>query len=65
MIDPDMPLTHYLKLASEMRRLHASLIVQLCTGHVPLNKYLCRIGKADSAVQALQSEQRNGAPLFV
>jgi ribonuclease HI len=39
-IDPSMPSNKYNRLTEGLRRLQASLIMQLRTGHVVLNKYL-------------------------
>ena len=46
--DPKSPSPTYIKLISQLPRKTASLITQLRTGHVPLNKYLHRIGRAQS-----------------
>jgi hypothetical protein len=47
-IDPSMPSAAFSKLTSDMPRRHASILVQLRTGHVGLNKHLHKIGKAES-----------------
>ncbi|QRV88338.1 ribonuclease H-like protein [Ceratobasidium sp. AG-Ba] len=47
-IDESTPSNAFHKLAQTMPRRHASLLVQLRTGHVPLNAYLHRFGLAGS-----------------
>ena len=47
-IDPRLPSTAFLRLISPLPRRQASLLVQLRTGHAPLNFHLHRITKADS-----------------
>jgi len=47
-IDPTMPSKKYGKLAERLPRRQASILIQLCTEHVPLQKYLFRIQKEDS-----------------
>lgn len=45
-IDPTAPSKHFLKLTSNLpRRRHASILMQLRTGHLPLNHHLHQIGK--------------------
>ena len=46
-VDPSMPSNNFWKLMIEHSRVQASLIIQLRTGHVPLNAYLHRISKSD------------------
>ena len=46
-VDPSLPLNKFWKLMAECSRVQASLIIQLRTGHVPLNAYLHRISKMD------------------
>jgi ribonuclease HI len=45
-IEPKLPSKRYLKLTRILRRNQAAIIMQLRTGHVPLNEYLHRIKKA-------------------
>ena len=45
-IDPSMPSAAFAKLTSKLTRRHTSLLVQLRTGHIALNKHLSKIGKA-------------------
>jgi hypothetical protein len=52
MIDPSMPSKSFEKLANRLARRHAALLIQLWSGHVPLNKYLHKIGKAVSPMCA-------------
>ncbi|KAG2742523.1 hypothetical protein P692DRAFT_201795598 [Suillus brevipes Sb2] len=47
-IDPSFPSKGFAKLAEKLPRCHASLLIQLRTGHIPLNKHLHRISKAPS-----------------
>jgi RNase H len=49
-IDPTMPSAAFSRITKNMPCRHASLLVQLRTGHVALNKYLHKIGKADSPI---------------
>ena len=46
-VDPSLPSNKFQKLMVECSRAQASLIIQLRTGHVPLNAYLHRISKMD------------------
>ena len=47
-IDPEFPFNKFRKKLFKLTRSQASLIMQLRTGHFPLNFYLFRIGKTDS-----------------
>ena len=47
-IDNQMPSKTYRKLAERLPRRQASILIQLRTEHVPLQKYLHRIKKVDS-----------------
>jgi hypothetical protein len=47
-IVPTMTSAAFSRITKDMPRRHTSLLVQLRTGHVALNKYLHKIGKADS-----------------
>jgi hypothetical protein len=47
-IDNTAPSSSFQSLVMDIPRRHASILVQLRTGHVPLNKYLHRIKRADS-----------------
>src|ERR1700730_3294653 len=38
----------FLKLTQDAPRLHSSILLQLRTGHAPLNSHLYRIGRAES-----------------
>lgn len=44
-----LPSNRFLKSINELSQSHSSIIIQLRSGHVPLNRYLHRIGKSDSA----------------
>ena len=44
-IDPSLPSAKFSLLVHHLPRRHASAIIQLCTGHAPLNHHLARIGK--------------------
>lgn len=48
-IDPTLPSNKFLKLAGTLPKQQTSLLIQLRSGHAPLNKHLFRLGKADSA----------------
>ncbi|QRV90420.1 Reverse transcriptase from transposon X-element protein [Ceratobasidium sp. AG-Ba] len=48
-IDESTPSNVFHRLAQTVPRRHASLLIQLRTGHVPLNAYLHRFGLAESA----------------
>ncbi|QRV94576.1 Reverse transcriptase from transposon X-element protein [Ceratobasidium sp. AG-Ba] len=48
-IDESTPSNVFHKLAQTMPRRHASLLIQLRSGHIPLNAYLYRFGHAESA----------------
>jgi len=47
-LDPTMPSGKFAALVNNLPRRHASALVQLRTGHVPLNQHLARIQKAES-----------------
>jgi hypothetical protein len=47
-IDPEFPFNKFRKKLFKLSRNQSSLVMQLRTGHIPLNFYLRRIGKADS-----------------
>ncbi|QRV88257.1 hypothetical protein RhiJN_16275 [Ceratobasidium sp. AG-Ba] len=48
-IDESTPSNTFHKLAQTVPRRHATLLIQLRTGHIPLNAYLHRFGHAESA----------------
>ena len=47
-VDPSLPSVKFICLVHHLPRRHASAIIQLCTGHTPLNHHLARIGKVPS-----------------
>ncbi|TFY62485.1 hypothetical protein EVJ58_g3830 [Rhodofomes roseus] len=47
-IDPDMPSRKFSKLVAPLPRRHASLLIQMRTGHAPLNHHLHRIRRSDT-----------------
>jgi ribonuclease HI len=47
-MDPEFPFNKFRKKLFKLTRNQSSLIMQLRTGHIPLNFYLRRIGKVDS-----------------
>ena len=47
-IDPTLPSDDFLHIASQLRRNQTSLLVQLRTGHIPLNVILHRIKRSDT-----------------
>ena len=47
-IDDSLPSKNFLRLIDPLPRRHASLLIQLRTGHAPLNLHLHRITKAES-----------------
>jgi ribonuclease HI len=49
-IDPSAPSHGFRKLIAQLPRKHASILIQLRTGHAPLNRYLHKIGKITSAL---------------
>ena len=48
LIDPDFPFSNFRKRLFKLARNQASIVMQIRTGHIPLNFYLKRIGKVDS-----------------
>lgn len=48
-IDPKYPFDGFCKIQNKLTRANASLLMQLRTGHIPLNSYLARFGAADSS----------------
>jgi ribonuclease HI len=49
-VDPTMPSNRYRKMADSISRKHSSLLIQLRTGHAPLNKHLFNMKCADSPI---------------
>jgi hypothetical protein len=49
-VDPNMPSKHYCMMADSLPCKQASLLIQLHTGHAPLNKHLLNIKNADSPI---------------
>jgi len=49
-IDPSMPSKHFEDLTTSLPRRHASILIQLRSGHAPLHQYLHRIQRAPSSV---------------
>ena len=47
-IDETFPFNSYRKRQDKLSRAHASLMIQVRSGHLPLNSYLHRIGKTES-----------------
>ena len=47
-VDPTLPSKTYITATSNLSHAQTSILTQLCTGHVPLNQHLHRIGKRDS-----------------
>ena len=47
-IDDKLPSHSFLMATNHLSRAQASILMQLCTGHIPLNRFLHRIGKTDS-----------------
>src|ERR1700761_7619846 len=47
-IDPSMPLNQYRRLTAELSCSKQALLMQLRTGHAPLNKHLHRISCSES-----------------
>ncbi|KAJ3492820.1 hypothetical protein NLJ89_g11157 [Agrocybe chaxingu] len=47
-IDPDFPFDEYRQLQGKLTRAQASLLIQIRSGHIPLNAYLFRFGKSDT-----------------
>ncbi|KAF8552633.1 hypothetical protein OG21DRAFT_1415790, partial [Imleria badia] len=45
-VDPKLTTGTFMKLAGALPKKHASVLMWLCTGHCPLNDYLCRIKRA-------------------
>lgn len=49
-IDASAPSNHFARITEELPHRHSSLLLQLRTGHVPLNKHLHRIAKLPSPI---------------
>jgi hypothetical protein len=57
-IDPTIPSSRFWKLVEQLTRQQASLLVQLCTGHIPLNRQLFRIQKnSNTALSACHHKE--------
>ena len=46
--DPKTPSSNFMKIAAKLTRRQASILIQLCTGHVPLQAYLYRFKLAET-----------------
>jgi hypothetical protein len=64
-IDPSLPSKAFMKLVKDWPRPHSSILLQLRTGHAPLNKYLHKIGKADSPLCPHCQEQEESVEHFL
>ena len=49
-VDNKLPSHSFLLATSHLSRAQASVLMQLCTGHIPLNYFLHKINKAESPV---------------
>jgi ribonuclease HI len=47
-VDDTFPFNSYRKRQQKLSRAHASVLMQVRSGHIPLNSYLHRIGKSES-----------------
>ena len=47
-IDDKLPSHSFLAAMSHLSRAQASILMQLCTGHIPLNYFLHKINKVES-----------------
>ena len=57
-IDEAFPFTKFRKRQEQLSREQASLLMQVRSGHIPLNSFLFRIGKSDTRIcQACDGEQ--------
>jgi hypothetical protein len=62
-MDNSFPFTKYRERQDKLTRAHASLLMQIRSGHLPLNFYLHRIKKADSKnCQACKLEPEDETP---
>jgi ribonuclease HI len=52
-IDPNMPSKHFLQDIEDLPRPHPSILLQLRTGHAPLNYFLHKIGQVQSHLPAV------------
>ena len=48
LVDDDFPFTSFRKWQDKLSRRQATLLMQVCSGHIPLNSFLFKIGKSDS-----------------
>jgi ribonuclease HI len=63
-IDEAYPFEGYRKRQNQLSRQHASLLVQVRSGHIPLNSYLHRINRAESPnCEACQAEPGDETPV--
>ena len=58
-LDPTMPSSKFAALVNNLPRRHASVLMQLRTGHVPLNHHLARIRKIVSPACPLEDATHN------
>jgi hypothetical protein len=62
-IDTTFPFSSYRKRLDKMTREQASRLMQIRSGHIPLNSYLFKISKTDSpACRACQNNQGDETP---
>lgn len=64
-IDPSYPSNRFRKLADGYPRKHAALLIQLRTGHIPLNKHLHRISRAPSPICPACEEREESVHHFL
>ena len=63
MIDDTFPFSGFRRRQNKLSRAHSSLMVQIRSGHLPLNLYLHRIGKTDSKqCQACRTNDEEETP---
>lgn len=48
-VDPEFPYNKFRKLREQLTRAQGSLLIQIRSKHIPLNKYLHKIGKLDQS----------------
>ena len=60
-IDPDFPFTRFRKVSNQLNRAQANLLVQIRTGHIPLNYRLHKIRKSETDKCPNCIERRGGA----
>lgn len=63
LVDDNFPFTGFWRCQDNLKRGEAALLMQICSGHVPFNSFLFKIGKSESKLcQQCQGNAGEEAP---